>query len=427
MALENITHNGGQDSANTKWFRWTAQGRASDIEDAGSVVEDAFIDSSLVSGDVVRLLVNRDKDGNDYPTDNYATVCYPFEQIPVANDGTCAYGLLHSEKECVKTKAGKLGTFDQEFLFEDKTVVLKKVVVIAHKNVANETVININDKDDNRLGQITVANPTAAFLKKELYVNRQVSEKITVAVNAEVANESKTDCTVSLVFETLAEPYLPFPVNGNQKIMVAETSDIGNFNHKFVFGHYVTVRQVIVVPDQQNVLQVALKMTDKGGNDLANFTMVIANASPVGVPIFGLPIKLHTNICHVQVTAPVVSVTKARVIVVYEELTNNTVQIECPGLNGNVIVHYQLSDQIDGTVDKAYYYAQGNGNAGLFRVTLNRTDQAMTGAEVNTTGGIQSPVLQNNDITPAHALNFVTTASGVNNSTVMVGFALHLA
>ena len=426
MALKNFSHDGGQVNVNSGWFRWTAEGTAADIvKPGGFVCTDTFANSPVAAGSVVRLVGERDKatNANCVVTNQFVSVCYPMERRVTYTDRDVSYGILHEEGSAVKTRFGKLGSFDQTFNYGNTSVSVKKICVVPHSAVGADVTLDVLNKNGIRLAQFIVRNGTQAFKLVAFPVNKDVTGDVTIKVNAPIALANSIDCTVSIV----SVPFEETMLHHGEASLLASTSDLGNFDHTFVFGEFVRVKGFEIVPKAATLLDIALEL-----HSVAN---VLIPATAFVIPA-GTADRYYTSVAdyvtksaHLVVNAGVISPTAADVYVIYEPLGSKVEYSYCIPNSNAATSPYCPLDAFDATISKAEFTAKPGGNGwvkGNFSVSLIN-DANNVAANVDCGNLMVSPVLANNVLVPANRLKLTNVATGGSTNPVAVKVTMRLS
>lgn len=275
-------------------------------------------------------------------------------------------------------------------------------------------------------GNITVNANTAPGTKIEFPLGAAPGV-LNVVVNAET--NDKTPCAVYVVGERKE-------ISSNVSLMPGEksrsvsVSDVGNTNVIVKFNGFVRIERIAVIPDEQNLAQVTFKTSAVNGNEIPCGGLVLPNASPANVPVYGSLANYVTKSVHFEVTAGVVTATKAKVVFVYKEL-GSCVEYQYNIPNANAATSpYAIPDAFDATISSASFSAKPNGDAwikGNFSISLINGANNVA-ANVDCANACVSPVLANNVLTAdVHRLHLVNVATGGSTNAVSVKLLLSLS
>jgi hypothetical protein len=308
----------------------------------------------------------------------------------------------------------KLGTMSIGKKLSGYNGSLSSVVVVPLGTTSIETQLDFS-VDGHDVGSIVVNANTASGTKIVLSIGAAPG-LLSIAPN--VITNDKTPCAVYVVGER-KEILSNVSLLPGEKSRSVSVSDVGNTNVKIGFNGFVRIKRIAVIPDEQNVNVVTFKTSAVNGNEIPCGGLVLANNSPVGIPVYGSLMNYVTESVHFEVTAGVASATKAKVVFVYEEL-GSCVEYQYNIPNANVATSpYAIPDVFDATISSALFSAKPVGalwDKGNFTVTLANGANNVA-ANVDCSNATTKPPLVNNvltaDVNGLHLTN-VTTGGSTN-------------
>lgn len=336
---------------------------------------------------------------------------------------TCVmYG--KNEDVFVLSDDAELGTMILEKKLSGYNGDLSSVVIVPLATTTNNTQINflVNGVGN---GNIVVAANTNYGTKIERFLGAAPG-LLRVAVNANTAD--KTRCAVYVVGER-KEISSDVPLMPGEKSRSVVVTDVGNANVKVDFNGFVRIKRIAVVPVEANALAVTFKTSSVAGVAIECGGLVLPINSPVDVPVYGSLVNYVTRSVHFEVTAGVVSATKAKIVFVYEEL-GSCVKYEYNIPNANQATDpYAIPDVFDATISSASFSAKPSGNGwvkGNFRISLINGANNVA-ANVDCAGACVTPALANNVLVPADALHLANVVTGGSTNPVSVRLLLLLS
>lgn len=302
---------------------------------------------------------------------------------------------------------------------------LSSVVIVPLGTTSANTRLDFSVGADDA-GNVTINANTEPGTKIEFSLGA-ASGILNVVVNAET--NDKTPCAVYVVGERKE-------ISSNVSLMPGEKSrsvsvnDVGNTNVKVNFNGFVRIKRIAVVPDEQNVAQVVFKTSAVNGNEIPGGGLTLPNASPVNIPVYGSLANYVTKSVHFEVTVGVVTVTKAEVVFVYEEVGSCVeYQYNIPNANATTSP-YAIPDVFDATISSASFLAKPSGNSwtkGSFGISLLNGANNVA-ANVDCADACVKPALGNNVLTAdAHRLHLTNVATGGSTNPVAVELLLSLS
>lgn len=318
----------------------------------------------------------------------------------------------------------ELGTMTLEKNLSGYNGDLSSVVIVPLGTTRIETQLDFS-VDGVAAGNITVGANTDNGAKLELSLGA-VPGLLGVEVNA--GTDDKTLCAVYVV-GTRKEISSDVSLMPGEKSRSVSVGDVGNTNIVVKFNGFVRIKRIAVIPEETNLVQVLFKTSSVNGVEISCGGLTLPIGAHVGIPVYGSLVNYVTKSVHFEVTVGVASVTKAKVVFVYEEL-GSCVEYEHNIPNANLATSpYAIPDVFDATISSALFSAKPSGDGwatGNFRMSLVNGANNVAAA-VNCANACVTPVLANNVLRPANPLHLTNVATGGSTNPVSVRLLLSLS